>query len=456
MKPCIRANAFVAAAVAFALVGSARADVIPLVAGPAAGPTVLVVTDTFAGDLSADVALRQVAAWPLARGRVVTAGKDELPAAVAAAKPAAVVVLRTARYTKESATVEARGVDAGPLVDTLNGLTEGKGEKLSADPAGGHLPAVDAVAGAPAVRVSLIVKDGGTNPAARARMFRHAVYAVLAGQKMADGVDPWLLARRQPGLVNVAVYVGVGSESTPGVKAYPKALTMDPGVRYTFVGAAEIRRPGGLSPFDAIVFPGGMSNAQGKVLGTDGAKAVQDFVRAGGGYVSSCAGSYLASTHYDWSLGIINSDVLDAAHWLRGSGDVDIELTDAGRAILGDFKGLVKCHYANGPLLAAGKAAGLGAFTPLAYYRSDMAKSAKGGVMPNTPAIIAGDCGSGRVLCFSPHPEYTAGLEGFVARAVRWTARKPAAETATAEDATAEPKPATEPKAVEAVKAAGE
>lgn len=239
--------------------------------------------------------------------------------------------------------------------------------------------------------------------------------------------DPWTLVRRDAGVINVALYVGQGASATPGVFAYPNSLASNADVRCTFVGAAEIARPGLLKQFDVLIFPGGMGNSQGETLGQAGSRAVIDFVRNGGGYVSSCAGSYLAATGYNWSLRLINAQVLDYKHWLRGTGDVDIELTDEGRRILGDLKGLLKVHYANGPLLAAANEAGLAAFTPLAYFRSDMAKSATGGVMSNTPAIIAGAFGEGRVLCFSPHPEYTKGLESFVGRAVHWVAKRPLA-----------------------------
>ena len=45
--------------------------------------------------------------------------------------------------------------------------------------------------------------------------------------------------------------------------------------------------------------------------------------------------------------------------------------------------------------------------------------------MPNTPAMIAGGFGQGRVICFSTHPEYTDSLRGMIARAVKWAAKRP-------------------------------
>jgi len=38
--------------------------------------------------------------------------------------------------------------------------------------------------------------------------------------------------------------------------------------------------------------------------------------------------------------------------------------------------------------------------------------------MRGTTAIARAPFGEGRVICFSPHPEKTAGLEGMIARAI--------------------------------------
>ena len=94
-----------------------------------------------------------------------------------------------------------------------------------------------------------------------------------------------------------------------------------------------------LDPFDVVIFCGGSGFGQGKSLGEAGAATVRAFVNRGGGYVSSCAGSYLATCGYSWSLKIIDADTVDSKHWMRGTGQVDIELTGEGKKILGDFNG---------------------------------------------------------------------------------------------------------------------
>jgi hypothetical protein len=68
---------------------------------------------------------------------------------------------------------------------------------------------------------------------------------------------------------------------------------------------------------------------------------------------------------------------------------------------------------------------GLGAFRTLANFRSEVSKyEPQKGTMVNTPAIIAGEFGKGRVLCISPHPESSKALHALVQNAIRWTARR--------------------------------
>ena len=117
--------------------------------------------------------------------------------------------------------------------------------------------------------------------------------------------------------------------------------------------------------------------------------------------------------------------MIDRKHWKRGTGGVKIELTPDGRKILNDNCDLIDIRYANGPILQAGKDPDIPDFKPLAFYRTEInTNNAPPGVMKDTPAIIAGQFGKGRVFCSSPHPEYTDGLESFVQNAIRWVAVK--------------------------------
>jgi glutamine amidotransferase-like uncharacterized protein len=224
--------------------------------------------------------------------------------------------------------------------------------------------------------------------------------------------------------IRVGCFDITGSGDCASARKMGRCLASSAEFTVAAITAEDIRR-GGLAKIDVLICPGGSGSKQAKALGADGRDAIRAFVRNGGGYVGFCAGSYLASSNYDWSLGILNAKVVDSAHWARGTGDVILKITPEGNRILGTSAGTVTCYYGQGPLLAPAHHGKTPDCQVLATYSSELTKhGAPGGVMIGTTAIAMGSYGKGRVLCFSPHPERTKGLEGFVPHAVRWAADK--------------------------------
>jgi glutamine amidotransferase-like uncharacterized protein len=209
-----------------------------------------------------------------------------------------------------------------------------------------------------------------------------------------------------------------------GPKNIQRCLGSSPAFIFQTVNADDIRAHS-LAKFDVLICPGGSGSKQSKALDEEGRRSVLEFVRDGGGYIGICAGAYLASSHYSWSLGILNAKVVDSQHWARGTGDVALKMTAEGLRLLGASNELVTCYYGQGPLLTPGNQADLAPYQVLATYDSEIAKKdAPSGVMIGTTAIATGTYGKGRVLCFSPHPEKTKGLEDFICRAVRWAGKR--------------------------------
>lgn len=231
-------------------------------------------------------------------------------------------------------------------------------------------------------------------------------------------------AEGEPRPIRVLLFVDSGtSESREKVFA---AVQADPACRVGRITAARIRE-GGLREGDVLIHPGGSGGGQGKALGEAGRDAVRRFVSGGGGYVGFCAGAYLATNDYTWSLGLLDAKVVDRKHWARGKGPVQVRLSPAGRDLLGAAGEEVTFYYAQGPLLARREwpAARLPAYESLGVFASEVAlNGAPSGIMAGTTAIARAPFGGGRVFCFSPHPELTEGIEGFVARAVRWAANR--------------------------------
>lgn len=220
----------------------------------------------------------------------------------------------------------------------------------------------------------------------------------------------------------ISVVVYAQTETASGPKNLQRILTAERGFEVRCAAPDAFARDA-LEGADIVILPGGSGSKQSKSLGEAGREAIRRFVRAGGGYVGICAGSYLASAEYDWSLHLINTRVLDRKHWARGTGMVTLSLAPAAAQLLGAEADRVEVYYGQGPLLAAAIDPDLPPCRPLALYESEIAKKgAPEGVMVGTTAIAAGEYGGGRVLCFSPHPEKSAGPHGFIESGVRWAA----------------------------------
>lgn len=225
---------------------------------------------------------------------------------------------------------------------------------------------------------------------------------------------------KSPVSIRVAIYSDAGAIKGD-VASIERCLPASKGFAAKTITAEQIQS-GKLKDFDVILHPGGSASKQASTLGDDGRKAEQEFVSAGHGYVGICAGAYLGSSEYPWSLHLLNAHVLDRAHWARGQGDVDVKINATGKTALTADKEVCTIHFENGPLLGPGEKADINNFEPLAAFESEITTYAPPGVMKGTTAIARARFGNGRVICFSPHPEKTPGLEKLLQTAVRWSA----------------------------------
>jgi glutamine amidotransferase-like uncharacterized protein len=226
-----------------------------------------------------------------------------------------------------------------------------------------------------------------------------------------------------PESIRVAIFSDDGVTKA-GIKQVEDCLVRSDGFEVKPINAEQIRN-GALKDFDVLIHGGGSASKQGETLGDKGREAVKKFVDGGGGFIGICAGAYLASAEYPWSLGVLNAKVIDRPHWARGEGDVKLRLTSAGLDALQPEKEICTIHFENGPLLAPGEKDDIDDYEPLATFETEMRKNdAPPGIMKGTTAIARGKYGKGRVVCFSPHPEKTPGREPFLQSAVRWAANQ--------------------------------
>jgi glutamine amidotransferase-like uncharacterized protein len=179
----------------------------------------------------------------------------------------------------------------------------------------------------------------------------------------------------------------------------------------------------GLDGYDVVVFTGGVGGRQANTIGLLGREQVHRFVERGGGYVGVCAGAYLACDGFSWSVHVLDAKT-PSPKWERGHAQLELAATAAGSALLGLPKSPALIIYHNGPLLVPAQNPSLPDFEVLATFRTEVAGyGSPPGIMVNSPAMVLGRCGKGRVIVSSPHPEQTAGMEGWMEHAVRAVAR---------------------------------
>jgi hypothetical protein len=258
----------------------------------------------------------------------------------------------------------------------------------------------------------------------RTRQHRVLVHILLRHLNViAPRVTPAWMMEQPPasGQTRVALY-DAGGSTGQGVPRVLEILGHEKHLDVACVGPADIAE-GALSQFEVVIFTGGSGSAQSAALGKASRARVRQFVEQGGGYIGICAGMYLACHGFSWGLDILDAKTVSPL-WRRGTGLVKIELTDSGRDILGSLPGMFTCRYANGPIVQPAGADTLPDYEVLGVFRSELAENgAPPKVMINSPAIVAGQCGQGRVLCFSSHPEQSKDLESFIPRAVAWVTK---------------------------------
>lgn len=221
--------------------------------------------------------------------------------------------------------------------------------------------------------------------------------------------------------IKVILYADKGSAGK-GIPRVSELLGKDPRFNVVKLNAEQLRTQD-WSDAKAIIFTGGSGSGQSKTIGEAGVKKVHDFVEKGGGYVGICAGAYLACEGFSWGLKILDAKTV-SNKWKRGEGTVKLEFTPKGQEILGFKPGEHDIRYANGPIYCAANIEAIPDYEPLALFRTELAENGSPkGVMVNAPAMVASQFGQGRVLCSSPHPEQTAGMENWIVNAALWVAK---------------------------------
>jgi len=246
--------------------------------------------------------------------------------------------------------------------------------------------------------------------------------AALVNAGAAEEVAPPIAPNDPVRAIRVALFDDAGAAGK-GIPRVTEQLSKFSDIHVTKVRGSEIA-DGVLKDFDVVIFTGGSGHREADSLSEKGRAQVRDFVRGGGGYVGICAGAYLACSGFQWGIGVLNARTV-SDKWQRGNGTVKIEVNALGHEIVGLTAAQHDIRYDNGPIIKPDSRDDIGAYEILASFRTEVAEhGAPAGVMVDSPAIVRGVCGKGRVIVSSPHPEQTPGMENFIESAVRWVAGK--------------------------------
>jgi putative intracellular protease/amidase len=151
-----------------------------------------------------------------------------------------------------------------------------------------------------------------------------------------------------------------------------------------------------LGQYDVLLFPGG----GGFELTDEGAEALREFVRQGGGYVGVCAGCYAARTY-----GLIEREYYP----FRERGQVEVTLREHPVTEGFGLSRKLALPHANGPLIEAGDPA----TAPVVYKVGE----------PGYACVVAREYGEGRVVVFSAHPEGDNEGRPLIRNAILWAAK---------------------------------
>lgn len=254
----------------------------------------------------------------------------------------------------------------------------------------------------------------------RTRQHRGAVHAFLSELNMRTetaSLDEMMPAQKEGGRIRIAIYQGPGAVSSSGHDPdwIQQTLNEITDFQTALIGPNEIQS-GGLAQFDVLLVGGGLSNRQSKGLGLEGRKAVVDFVRAGGGYVGICAGMFLASSDSDSRLHLLPIDVSGSS----GIGKVRLDFNaEAEIQISGDHP----AKFSGGPVAVRRLDPADESVRILAYFRSEPQDRKSKKPLTDTPAIVSGNYGAGRVFLFSPHCERYPGPRTAFYNALRWAGK---------------------------------
>lgn len=211
----------------------------------------------------------------------------------------------------------------------------------------------------------------------------------------------------------VGVYGGLGG--TGSVFELFRLVDRSPELELVNVSSEMAREGSVFGRIDAVVMPGGSSKNEMTSLGDKGQANLIAFIRNGGAYYGTCAGSHL-----------VLEDELNISGYKRVSYNeneamVDIALNEEGLLGLDTEQSVWKMRYHQGPFITNGTAvAGADLKVWGAYANTSLVSASGGHPMAGKYAVLAGTYYDGKMLVVASHPESAVANYPFIRQAWRW------------------------------------
>ena len=207
--------------------------------------------------------------------------------------------------------------------------------------------------------------------------------------------------------LRVAVFVDVGACNI-GAYRWLEIATTAATVVATPVDGASVRA-GALDEADVIIMPGGGARREMESLGEEGREKVKAFIRGGGGYIGTCAGFYSVSQPTPGPrrnyLGLI--PFVDTKDGENGQAELMFDFNENAERLAGIKKGRRRLSYSHGPVPVRTEepVEGVKAEVVATFYCDYNPKRTPAPPKAGHPAVVAAECGKGRIFAFTCHPE---------------------------------------------------
>ncbi|MBQ9337523.1 MAG: hypothetical protein IJS14_09550 [Lentisphaeria bacterium] len=187
-----------------------------------------------------------------------------------------------------------------------------------------------------------------------------------------------------------------------GALLWARILARSPEVDLVLLDGKDVRA-GKLKGRELLVCPGGGGARQMNAMKPDGVSKVKSFVEDGGAYLGICAGSYNVMNRKD-RFGFLPYDYIPNA---AGSlADLTVEFNERGAKLFGIKPGRYVFRYHGGNVMRPTPPTGKGEGEALAVFKSSVSMADRPAYnFMDTPAVVYGNYGKGKVIAVSFHPE---------------------------------------------------